>query len=261
VKPSGSAESVNAGRRTFLKVSTAAAGGLLIGFRLPFSDVEAAAGDFTPNAWIHIGSDDAVTLQVANSEMGQGVFTSIPMLLAEELDCDWSRIRVEMAPVGKAYVNPIIGMQATGGSTAIRAFYLPLRQAGAVARELLVRAAARHWDVQESECRAENGTVIHVASERRVQYGQIASDAAKLPPPGEAFLKEPSEFRLIGKAMPRLDTPVKVSGSAVFGIDVKLPGLLTAVVARSPVFGGKLKSFDDTKAPSGRPGRAARRWR
>jgi len=238
----------NQGRRTFLKISAAAGGGLLIGVHLPLAGDDTVAGEFVPNAWVRIGSDDVVTLQVANSEMGQGVYTAIPMLLAEELECDWSRIQVEMAPADKAYINPIMGMQATGGSTAIRGFFMPLRQAGAAARELLIRAAARHWNVKEDECRAENGMVLHAASERRVRYGQLAAAAAKLPAPGEAFLKDPAEFKLLGKPMPRLDSPAKVNGTAVFGVDVKLPGLLTAVVARCPVFGGKLKSFNDAKA-------------
>ena len=241
-------EPIDHGRRTFLKVSAAAGGGLLIGVHLPLAAAEATDGEFAPNAWIRIGTDDRITLRVASSEMGQGVYTAIPMLLAEELECDWMRIQVEMAPAAKAYINPLIGQQLTGGSTAIRAFYTPLRQAGAAGRELLIRAAAKRWGVKETECRAENGVVTHAASERRLRYGQLTAEAAKLPPPGEVFLKDPNEFRLLGKPMPRLDTPVKVSGAAAFGLDVKLPGLLTAVVARCPVFGGKLKSFDDTKA-------------
>lgn len=246
------AETLNTGRRHFLKVSAAVGGGLLVGLHLPpvahGGEPQTSAGDFAPNAWIRIGTDDTVSLRVASSEMGQGVYTAIPMLLAEELECDWTRIKVEMAPAAKAYVNPLIGQQLTGGSTAIRAFYTPLRQAGATARELLIRAAAKHWNVKAEECRAANGSVTHAASERRLRFGQLAAEAAKLPPPGEVFLKEPNEFKLLGKPVPRLDTPAKVNGSAQFGVDVKLPGLLTAVVARCPVFGGKLRSFDDARA-------------
>jgi len=245
-------EAVNAGRRSFLKAGAVAGGGLLLGFHLPLvnrtGEADAAEKDFVPNAWIRIDADDTVTLRVASSEMGQGVYTAIPMLLAEELECDWARIKVEMAPADKAYINPIIGMQLTGGSTAVRAFWTPLRQAGAAARDLLIRAAAQGWKVKEEECRAENGVVLHTSSQRKASYGELAAKAATLPVPSEVFLKEPGEFKLIGKTTPRLDTPLKVNGSAVFGMDVKLPGLLTAVVARCPVFGGKPKKFDATKA-------------
>lgn len=250
-------EAVNQERRGFLKAGAVAGGGLLIGFHLPLanraSGVEAATKEFAPNAWIRIDADDTVMLRVASSEMGQGVYTAIPMLLAEELECDWARIKVEMAPADKAYTNPLIGQQLTGGSTAVRAYWTPLRQAGAAARELLIRAAAQNWKVKEDECRAENGVVIHKTSKRKASYGELAARAATLPVPKAVFLKEPGEFKLIGKSTPRLDTPRKVNGGAVFGMDVKLPGLLTAVVARCPVFGGKPKKFDATQA-KGVPG-------
>jgi len=243
---------INQGRRIFLKAGAVVGGGLLIGFHLPLAnragEAEAAATEFVPNAWIRIDADDTVTLRVASSEMGQGVYTAIPMLLAEELECDWARIRVEMAPADKAYINPIIGMQLTGGSTAVRAFWMPLRQAGAAARDLLIHAAAQTWKVKEDECRAESGIVLHETSQRKASYGELAAKAATLPIPSEVFLKEPGEFKLIGKSTPRLDTPLKVNGSAVFGMDVKLPGLLSAVVARCPVFGGKPRKFDATQA-------------
>ncbi|HJX18149.1 MAG TPA: xanthine dehydrogenase family protein molybdopterin-binding subunit [Acidiferrobacterales bacterium] len=242
------------GRRAFLKASAVAGGGLLIGFHLPLAnragEAQAATNEFIPNAWIRIDANDTVTLRVASSEMGQGVYTAIPMLLAEELECDWARIQVEMAPADKAYTNPLIGMQLTGGSTAVRAFWTPLRQAGAAARDLLIRAAAQTWEVQEDQCRAENGVVLHQTGNLKASYGVLAAKAATLPVPSEVFLKEPGEFKLIGKSTARLDTPLKVNGSAVFGMDVKLPGLLTAVVARCPVFGGKPKKFDATKAKS-----------
>jgi isoquinoline 1-oxidoreductase subunit beta len=245
-------ECINKSRRHFLKIGAVAGGGLLIGFHLPLAmrdgGAEAATNEFVPNAWIRIDADNSVTLRVASSEMGQGVYTSIPMLLAEELDCDWARLKVEMAPADKAYTNPLIGQQLTGGSTAIRAFWTPLRQAGATGRELLMRAAAQTWKVNEDTCRTENGVVLHKASQRKATYGELAATAASLPVPTEVFLKEPSEFKLIGKSTPRLDTAHKINGSAVFGLDVKLPGLLTAVVARCPVFGGKPKKFDPSKA-------------
>jgi isoquinoline 1-oxidoreductase beta subunit len=183
-------------------------------------------------------------MHVASSEMGQGVMTAIPMLLAEELDADWSKVRSEHAPVAKAFINPLFGTQATGGSTAIRGYWQTVRTAGATARELLVEAAAKTWQVPASSCRTENGAVIHKPTGRKLAYGALVDTAATLPAPATAFLKDPKEFRLIGKALPRLDTPAKTNGSAQFGLDVRQPGMLTAVVARCPVFGGTLKRFD-----------------
>lgn len=245
-------EQINEGRRDFIKVSAVAGGGLLIGFHFPtltrFGTAEAADAELKPNAWIRIGADDSVTLTCASSEMGQGVYTAIPMLLAEELECDWSRIKVEMAPADKAYTNPLIGQQLTGGSTAVRAFWTPLRTAGASARELLINAAAQTWKVKPADCRVENGVVLHKGSERRLRYGELVATAAKLPVPQAVILKDSNEFKLIGKPTPRLDSPAKVNGSAKFGLDVQLPGLLTAVVARCPVPGGKLKNFDAAPA-------------
>ncbi len=185
-----------------------------------------------------------MTLQVASSEMGQGIMTGIAMILAEELDADWSRVRAEFAPADPAYFNPMFGRQATGGSTATRAYWTPLRTAGATARELLLQAAAQQWRVEPGDCHARNGEVMHDTSGNKLSYGALAATAAKLPVPDTAFLKEPDEFVLLGKALPRLDTPTKVDGSAIFGMDVKLPGLLSASVARCPTIGGKLKSFD-----------------
>jgi len=245
-------DTIDHGRRTVLKIGAATGGGLLIGFHLPWLTgdgvAQAASQDFSPNAWIRIGTDDSVTLRVASSEMGQGVFTAVPMLLAEELECDWKQVRFEMAPAHKSYNNPIFGRQSTGGSATIRGFYMPLRQAGAAGRELLVRAAAQTWKANESECHAERGTVLHKPSSRRLRFGELVTKAASLPAPGEAFLKDPNEFRLIGKPTARLDTPQKVNGTAIFGMDVRIPGMLTAMVARCPVSGGKMKSFDASKA-------------
>ncbi|MDJ0808085.1 MAG: xanthine dehydrogenase family protein molybdopterin-binding subunit [Gammaproteobacteria bacterium] len=234
-------------RRDFIKVSTLAGGGLLMGF--PFTGLTKAQSDkadtaFQPNAWISIGTDDKVTLQVASAEMGQGILTGIAMILAEELDADWSRVKAEFAPADKAYYNPMFGRQATGGSTAVRAFWNPLRKAGAAAREMLLQAAADRWQVDPSDCRTEKSKVIHDDSGNQLAYGELVRAAATLPVPETVFLKEPDEFVLLGKPLPRLDTPLKVDGSAVFGMDVQLEGLLSASVARSPTIGGKVKSFD-----------------
>jgi len=238
-------------RRDFLRLSAAAGGGLLLGFGLPGLADTAAEGSsahFTPNAWIRIDPDGQVTLQVASSEMGQGIMTGIAMILAEELDADWARVKAELAPADPAYFNPLFGRQATGGSTAVRGYWTPLRTAGAAARELLLQAAAQRWQVERSTCQASNGWVIHEASGNRLSYGDLAPAAAKLPVPATVFLKEPEEFVLLGRPLPRLDTPAKVDGSAVFGMDVTLPGLLTATVARCPTLGGKVRSFDATAA-------------
>jgi isoquinoline 1-oxidoreductase beta subunit len=246
---------INLGRRRFLQISAAAGGGLLVGFQIPalargMSSEPAAAGDdrFVPNAWIRIDPDDRVTVMVGSSEMGQGVMTSIPMLAAEELDADWQRVTARFAPADKAYTNPIIGQQLTGGSTAVRAFWKPVREAGAAAREVLIAAAAKTWGVPAHSCRAKAGQVIHGPSGRKLRYGQLVHLAAKMPVPESVLLKEPDEFRLIGKPVDRLDVPAKVDGGAVFGQDVQLPGMLVATVRRCPVFGGKLGHFDATRA-------------
>lgn len=200
------AEAINQGRRIFLKVGTVAGGGLLIGFHLPLASragkAEAAENEFVPNAWIRINVDDTVTLRVASSEMGQGVYTAIPMLLAEELECDWARINVEMAPADKAYINPIIGMQLTGGSTAVRAFWTPLRQAGATARDLLIRAAAQTWKVKEDECRAENGFVLHKTNKLKASYGALATKAATPASSIRGFLEGTRRFQADRKIHP-----------------------------------------------------------
>src|SRR5438477_11592180 len=181
--------------------------------------------------------------------MGQGVTTSLPMLLAEELEADWSRVRIESAPADKSYVNPMLfGMQGTGGSTSVRAAYTPLRKAGATAREMLLTAAAETWGVDKAACRAEKGAVIHTPSNRRLTYGQLVAKAATVPLPGDVPLKDPKDWKILGTRVKRLDSPPKVDGSAQFGIDAKAPGLLVAVVARSPVFGGTVKTFDAAKA-------------
>jgi isoquinoline 1-oxidoreductase beta subunit len=189
-----------------------------------------------------------VLIMVDRSEMGQGVATSLPMLVAEELEADWSKVRIEFAPVDKAYTNPMFGMQGTGGSTSVRAAWMPLRKAGATAREMLISAAAATWGVDRSTCRAAHGAVTHEPSKRRLTYGGLVAKAATLPVPKDVPLKDPKDWKIIGTSARRLDTPAKVDGSAQFGIDVQVPGMLVAVVARCPVFGGKVERFDATKA-------------
>src|SRR5258708_6542449 len=251
-------------RRDFLRVGAAAGGGLLIGLYLPeFAKAGTDAGvpqpgmaalaegelsTFAPNAFLRIGANDRVTLIIGQSEMGQGILTSLPMLLAEELEVDFSTVHFEQGPADKAFFNPNFGGQITGGSASVKTFYQPLRKAGATAREMLIEAAAQTWNVPAKDCKAERGSVIHVASGKRLRYGELVEKAAKLTPPENAPLKDPKDFKLIGKATHRLDTSGKVNGSAVFGIDVKVPGMLTATVLRCPVFGGKVASFDDSKA-------------
>lgn len=235
---------VDLGRRGFLKVSMAAGGGLLVGFRLDaFGEstaemATASAASLAPNAWIRIDPDETVTIRVASSEMGQGVLTSLAMLVAEELEADWSKVRTETAPLDEAYNNPRIGGQGTGGSNSVRGYWLPLRQAGAAARELLVLAASQRLGVSATECRAREGAVLHTPTGRRASYGTLTAVAAGLAAPASPQLKSPSDFRLIGQRVPRVDTPEKVNGTTIFGQDVRVPGMLVATVVRCPVFGG-----------------------
>jgi len=236
-------------RRQFLKLTIAAGGGLLIGFHLPSlaarrDGYHLGGNHYSPNSWIHLAPNDTVTLMLATSELGQGSMTAIPMLLAEELEADWAKVKVVPAPVNADFNNPISNKQSTGGSTAVRGYWEPLRRVGAGTRELLIAAAAKTWGVSARACHARNSTVIHTASGRKLRYGMLLTIASKLTPPTEVHLKNPKDFRLIGKSMARLDTPAKVNGSAVFGTDVRRPGMLTAVVARCPVFGGKPKGYD-----------------
>jgi isoquinoline 1-oxidoreductase beta subunit len=241
-------------RRSFLKTGVAGATGLVIGFYLPgrFEALAAPpAGSAAPvalNAWMRIGTDDSVTIMIDKSEMGQGIQTALCMLAAEELECDWKKIRTEFAPAAKEYFNPAFGMQGTGGSSSVRSSWDPMRKAGAAARDMLLQAAAQKWGVEKTACRAENGVILHEPTKRRLTYGSLAEAAAKLPVPADVPLKDPKQFRVIGKSTKRLDTREKVDGRAEFGIDVRRPGMLYAVVARCPVFGGKVASFDATKA-------------
>jgi isoquinoline 1-oxidoreductase beta subunit len=245
----------NPERRRFFKVSTAMTGGLLIGFYLPSArtwaeQAGASSGEsFKPNAHLRIDPDNTVTIFVGRSEMGQGVYTSMPMLIGEELEVDWETIGVEAAPADKAFINPAFGIQATGGSTSVKGSWKKLRQVGAAARIMLTEAAADTWGVDVAACRAKNGKVIHEASGRNLSYGELASTTATLPPPtpSEVKLKSPP-FDIIGTPRKRLDSYAKVTGKADFGIDVRFPGLLTVVVARPPVFGAKVNSFDAAQA-------------
>jgi isoquinoline 1-oxidoreductase beta subunit len=247
------APSANAlSRRRFLQTGTAAGGGLMLGLHLPFANAQAqAAGPdaFAPNAFIRIGSDGQVVLTMPYVEMGQGTYTSIPMLIAEELEVDLKQVRLEHAPPNeKLYANPLLGVQATGNSNAMRGAWQPLRQAGATARTMLIAAAAKRWNVEPASCRAQDGEVIHAASGKRIKYGELAADAAGMPVPANVALKRPEDFKLIGKPAKRLDTPAKVNGTAVYGIDVRPPGVKIATLAQSPVFGGRVKNVDDTAA-------------
>jgi isoquinoline 1-oxidoreductase beta subunit len=234
-------------RRAFLETAGGVGAALVIGFRIP-NRKEQDGAPFAPNAWLRIGTDDSVLVVVDRSEMGQGVTTSLPMLLAEELEADWTKVQIEFAPADKAYVNPLFGLQGTGGSSSVRAAWTPLRKAGAAAREMLIAAAAQRWAVKATECRAERGAVVHTKKKLRLRYGQLAARAAMLPVPADVPLKDPKTWTIAGKPTKRLDVPPKTNGRAKFGIDTWVPGLRVAVVARSPVFGGKVKSFDATAA-------------
>ena len=238
-------------RREFLKTGALATGGLVIAFAIPGAkrfgwSQPIPTGPFAPNAFLRVGSDDNVTVLLAHSEMGQGIWTTLPMLIAEELDADWSKIKVEHAPAAAAYAHSAFGMQMTGGSTSTWSEFDRYRQAGATARALLVQAAAQRFGVAPADCRTENGTVI--AGTQRARYGELAEAAAKLSAPKTSPLKDPKDWKIIGKRTKRLDTPEKITGRAKFGMDVHFDGMLTAVVARAPVFGGTVKSFDATQA-------------
>jgi isoquinoline 1-oxidoreductase subunit beta len=242
----------NLSRRTFVQAAAASGGGLMLGVCLPFTKDEAQAAGvdgFAPNAFIRIGSDGQIVLTMPYVEMGQGTYTSVPMLIAEEMEIDLKQVRLEHAPPNeKLYANPLLGVQATGNSNAMRGAWKPLRQAGATARTMLVAAAAKRWNVEPASCRAQDGEVLHEPTGRAAKYGDLAADAARLPVPQNVALKEPRDFKLIGTPAKRLDTPAKVNGTAVYGIDVGPPGMKIATLAQSPVFGGRLESVDDTAA-------------
>jgi len=240
-------------RRDLLKHTALVGGGLVLGFVVPAARrrayaqaPEASPALPPPNAFLRIGTDDSVTVLLSHSEMGQGIWTSLPMLVAEELDPDWSKIRVEHAPAADVYRHVVMKLQMTGGSTSTWSEFDRYRQVGAAARAMLLQAAATRFGVPLADCRTDKGVVI--AGAHRARYGELADDAARLPAPSAVQLKQPKDWRVIGKPTRRLDAPEKVDGSAKFGIDVRFPGLLTAVVARSPVFGGSVKSVDESRA-------------
>jgi isoquinoline 1-oxidoreductase beta subunit len=256
-------------RRTFLKlgvsVGAAVGGGLMLGFSLPAASQGEApkgksviggdaneapqSGVFEPNAFVQIDATGKVTLVIPKVEMGQGIYTSIPMLIAEELEVPLDSVVIDHAPPNeKLFMDPLLGGQLTGGSTSIRYAWEPMRKAGATARVLLISAAAQQWQVDPASCHAERGEVVHAASNRRIGYGQLVNAAAKLPAPQNVTLKDPKDFKLIGTAAKRLDSPEKVDGTAMFGLDVRVPGMVYAAIVNSPVFGGTLASVDDTNA-------------
>ncbi|QDL38708.1 xanthine dehydrogenase family protein molybdopterin-binding subunit [Rhodoferax sediminis] len=237
-------------RRSILK-AFAVGGALMVIVELAAGASKTAtnAQDQVLNAIVRVGADDVVTLVMPRVEMGQGTYTSLPLLIAEELEIDPAWVRLEHAPADdKLYANPSLGIQATGGSTSVSSAWIPMRQAGAAARIMLIQAAAKAWGVEPSACRAENGSVVHAATGRRLSYGKLAVQAAAVPVPAEIALKPVNTFRRIGGDQLRLDAAGKVNGTAQFGIDVILPGMLVAAVAASPVAGGKVRSVDAAAA-------------
>ncbi len=249
--PSRSAVTVLASRRAFLQASGAAGGALLLGFHLPLASAANAQArePFAPNAFIRIDRKGKVTLIMPQVEMGQGIYTAVAMILAEELDVTLDEVRLEHAPPSDAlYGNPFFRIQVTGNSNSVRAFWTPLRAAGAGARAVLVEAAARRWRTDPNACRTEGGKVIHPASGRTLAYAALVEEAGRLTPPREPQLKAVADFKLIGKPLKRLDTPEKVNGKAVYGIDVLPPGVKFATLLACPVFGGKVGQVDDSKA-------------
>lgn len=277
---------VDPSRRRFLLAGAALGGGLLVGCSAPTPEDRLGGPDVLPvreghvalNGWVRIATDGTVTVAVPRAEMGQGVFTALPLLLAEELDADWGDVRAEPAPLDRIYANQammlnalpfgveeegwmvragsaalerlgsVLSLQVTGGSSSIRDAWGPLRVAGATARAMLVQVAAQRWQVDASACRTEAGRVIHPDGQRKLGYGELAADAAKLAPPEHVRLKDPKQFRLIGRAAPRQDIPAKVNGSAVFGIDVRVPDMVCASLIQAPVFGADVASFDGSEA-------------
>jgi len=232
-------------RRDFLKITSIAGGGMLVGFNM-IADSATAAADavFTPNAYVSITSKGLVTLMSPNPEIGQGVKTALPMILAEELEVKWDAVEVEMAPLNQQKY----GQQIAGGSGAVKQRYMPIRTAGATAKQMLVTAAAQQWNVPAEDCYAENGTVIHKPSKRKLSYGDLAAKAATLPVPTDVKLKDPKDFKIIGTRVPNIDNHKIVTGQPLYGIDTRREGMLFAAVARPPAFGKVLKSFDDTEA-------------
>jgi isoquinoline 1-oxidoreductase beta subunit len=229
-------------RREFVAAGVAAGAGLVVGFYLPHGG-KTGKEVFSPNAYLRITPDDKITIVVARSEMGQGVRTALPMILAEELEADWKRIEIEQAGASTLY-----GDQTTGGSASVRTTWDPMRKAGAAAREMLISAAALTWGVGRAGCTAQEGGVIHTASKRRLSYGELVGKAATLPIPSDVPLKQTKDYKIVGQRLARVDTPSKVKGEAVFGIDYRMPGMKYAVLSRCPTIGGKVLGFDDKES-------------
>ncbi|WP_437802811.1 molybdopterin cofactor-binding domain-containing protein [Sorangium sp. So ce693] len=237
-------------RRDFLQATAGSAAGLLISFYVP-QGVRAAPKaaqppPLSPNAFVRVGTDESVTVVLAHSEMGQGIWTGLAMLIAEELECDWSKVRSEHAPAAPVYGHPALQFQMTGGSSTTNGEFERYRTVGAMAKDMLLRAAAARWKVAPAACTAANGVVTH--GKDKLTYGQLAEEAMKLAPPAKVKLKDPKDWKLIGTLVRRIDTPEKVTGKAQFGLDVHFPGLRTAVVLRPPAFGAKLVKFDAADA-------------
>ena len=241
-------------RRAMVKAAVVAGGGFMLGVSIPRLAPAFAAetnADFAPNAFIRIDQDGKVTFTIPQVEMGQGIYTALSMVLAEELDAPFEQVTAVAAPPNdKLYANPLLGFQVTGGSTSVRAFWGPMRIAGAAARAMLVKAAAANWSVDPATCRTDNGVVFHDASAQNATYGELARAAAGLTPPQDPPLKSPANFKLIGKPLKRLDTPDKVNGKVVYGIDARPPGVKIATLASCPVLGGKVARVNDATAQS-----------
>ncbi|MGA7217891.1 MAG: molybdopterin cofactor-binding domain-containing protein, partial [Candidatus Sulfotelmatobacter sp.] len=229
-------------RREFVVAGAAAGAGLVVGFYLPHGK-RGNPSSFSPNAYLRITPDNKIIIIVARSEMGQGVRTALPMILAEELEADWKQVEIEQAGASTLY-----GDQTTGGSASVRTTWDPMRKAGAAAREMLISAAALTWGVPRSACSARSGSIVHAASKRQMTYGELVEKAATLPIPSDVTLKQSKDYKIVGQRLPRVDSPSKVKGEAVFGIDFLLPGMKYALLSRCPTIGGKLASFDDKES-------------
>src|SRR5215470_9231508 len=251
IEAAGSREhrSMPVDRRQFLITASVAAGGLLLKCAVPSTEVSAAdAPEGTKvvplNAWLKVGTDDSVTIIVSQAEMGQGIRTTLPAVIVEELGADWSRVRLEDSPTDPAYRNPRINWQFTGNSESTPSFFELMRQVGASAREMLIGAAAQKWMVDPGTCRTESGKVVHKNSRRSARFGDLVEAAAKITPPAKPALKSEKDWTLLGKSLGRVENPAKIDGSAIFGLDFTLPGMVYAAVRQCPVFGGDVASFD-----------------
>ena len=238
-------------RRSFVVGAAAAGGGLALGLGIPFGGpqvVRAQDGSPEINAWVVIRPDDTVVIRIARSEMGQGTITGLAQLVAEELECDWSKVTTEYPTPGQSVARKRVwGDFSTGGSRGIRKSHEYVRKGGATARTMLIQAAANEWKVPAAECTAANSVITHTPSGRKTTFGKVAEAAAKLEPPKDVKLKDPKDWKIAGKSVKRLDTADKVTGKQVYGFDLKLPGMLTATIKDCPVTGGKVKSFDAAK--------------